>query len=200
MTIFDLLFLASVVASIATLVAVAVLAMRGRRAEALRILRVYGMCALAYLAVALAVDFFKPQRVIAVGDPWCFDDWCLQVQKVDAVPSGSTVTYDVQLRFFSTARRVSQRAPQGASVYLIDAQGVLYSSKPDSSATPLTVELTPEQSVNTSRVFEVPAGLSRPGLVHVHGAPYCGLGSLLIIGEGGCLFNRPTMIRFTGVE
>jgi len=200
MTIFDLLFLASVLASIATLVGVGILAMRGRRAGALRILRVYGLCALAYLAVALAVDFFKPQRVLAVGDPWCFDDWCLQVQKVDRVPSVSAVTYDVQLRFFSTARRVSQRAPQGSSVYLIDAQGVRYSPKPDLSATPLTFELAPEQSVNTSRVFEVPAGLSGLGLLHVHGTSYCGLGSLLIIGQGGCLFNRPTMIRFTSVE
>ena len=193
MTIFDLTFLATVLASGITLIAAAIAALRGRVAKALRILRIYGVCLVAYFTVALAIDFLRPRRVIATAEPWCFDDWCLQVEHVDRAPLGSKVSYDIKLRIYSTARR-SQRA-NGAWLYLIDEQGRRYSPNPDPSATPLTVELGPEQSVNTSRVFEVPAGVREIGLITGHGGPYCGAMSLLIIGQGGCLFNRPTMIR-----
>lgn len=193
MNVFDLLFLASVLASVITLIAAAISALRGRGAKALRILRIYGMCALTYFAIALAVDFVKPQRVIAVGEPWCFDDWCLQVENIDHAPTGSKVSYVAQLRIYSTARGISQRA-LGAWIYLIDERGRRYPANRDPAATPLTVELGPGQSVTTERVFEVPADARVAGLITGHGGAYCGW-SLFIIGEGGCLLNRPTMVR-----
>jgi hypothetical protein len=194
MSIFDLLFLASVLATAITLTTAAIFALRGRGAKARRIVRTYGICAVAYSVIALAFDFFKPQRVMAMTEHWCFDDWCLQVENIDRVPLGSKVSYDVKLRIYSTARGISQRA-NGAWIYLIDEQGRRYSANPDPSATPLTVKLGPEQSVSTSRAFEVPADVRTLGLITGHGGPYCGAMSLLIIGGGGCLFNRPTMIR-----
>ncbi len=39
----------------------------------------------------------------------------------------------------------------------------------------------------------VPADVHTLGLITGHGGPYCGM-EILIIGEGGCLFHRPTMI------
>jgi hypothetical protein len=194
MSIFDLLFLASALATVITLPVAAISALRGRGAKALRIVRTYGICAAAYFVIALAFDFFKPQRVIAVAEPWCFDDWCLQVENIERAPRGSKVSYDVKIRIYSTARGISQRA-NGAWIYLIDEQGRRYSAKPNPSTKPLTVKLGPEQSVSTSRAFEVPAEVRTVGLITGHGGPYCGAMSLLIIGEGGCLFNRPTLIR-----
>ncbi len=194
MTIFDLLFLACVLATAITLTFAVIFALRGRGAKALRIGRAYGIAAVAYLAIVLAVDFFKPQRVLAVGAPWCLDDWCLQVESASRASDGPKVTYNIKLRIFSTARGVTQRA-SGAWLYLIDERGHLYAANPDPSAVPLTVQLGPGQSVTTSRTFEVPGDVGALGLITGHGGPYCGAMSLLIIGEGGCLFNRPTLVR-----
>ena len=193
MTIFDLIFLAAVLTSVITLAAAAVYLLRGRGKKSLKILRNYGLCVVVYFLVALAVDFFRPQRVIAVGEPFCLDDWCLQVENVNYTSNGSKDSYHLDLRVFSTARRVSQRA-KGAWIYLIDEHGRRYSPDSDPSAIPLDVQLGPQQSVTTSRVFMVPADAHKLGLITGHGGPYCGMG-MLIIGEGGCLFHRPTMIR-----
>ena len=193
MTIFDLIFLAAVLISAVTLATAAVCALRGRGKKSLKILRIYGLCLVVYFLVALGVDFFRPQRVIAVGEPFCLDDWCLQVEKVNRTSNGSIDSYDIDLRVFSTARRISQRA-KGAWIYLIDEHGRRYSPDFDPSAIPLDVQLGPQQSLTTSRVFAVPADVNKLGLITGHGGPYCGMG-VLIIGEGGCLFNKPTMIR-----
>ncbi len=193
MSVFDLIFLAFALVTAVMLASAAILALRGRGARAFRVLRTYGICAVCYSGIALAVDFLKPQRVIAVGTPWCFDDWCLQVDSAGQAAHGSTASYDIKLRIFSTARGVTQRA-NGAWIYLIDKRGVRYSANSDPSSVPLAVKLRPGESVSTSRLFEVPADVGTLGLITGHGGPYCGAMSLLIIGEGGCLFNRPTMI------
>ncbi len=193
MTIFDLIFLAAVLISLITLATAAVSALRGRGKKSLRILRIYGLCVVVYFLVALAVDFFRAQRVIAVGEPFCLDDWCLQVENVNHTSNGSHKSYHLDLRVFSTARRISQRA-KGAWIYLIDEHGRRYSPDSDPSAIPLDVQLGPQQSLTSSCVFTVPADVQKLGLITGHGGPYCGMG-ILIIGEGGCLFNKPTMIR-----
>ncbi len=194
MTIFDLLFLLAVLASVVTLAIAAATAFRGRRAEALKILQVYGVCAVAYLVSGIAVAFVKPQRVIRMGDPWCFDDWCLTVEEVSRTTGQLETSYRLDLRVFSRAGRAAQCA-KGAWVYLIDDRGRLYSSDPDPSAVPLDVLLQPHESVTTSRVFHVPANVQGLGLITGHGGPYCGPMAFLIIGESKCLFRKPTMIR-----
>jgi len=194
MSIFDLLFLLAALTSIVILVVVAVMAIRGQRSRALRVLRVYAACAAGYVLAGIAVSFLKPQRVIPIGEPWCFDDWCLTAEKVSQTPEASRISYQVKLRISSRARRVSQRA-RGAWLYLIDDRGHLYSPEPDPNAVPLDVLLEPGQSVRTSRVFEVPSGVHSLGLITGHGGPYCGPMDLLIIGSAGCLFKKPAMIR-----
>src|SRR5208282_958958 len=194
MSVFDLLFLLMFLISLVALAAAAIAAIRGRRSSALRILLVYGLCAAGYLAAGIAVDFWKPQRVIPAGDPWCFDDWCLTVEKVSRTQAAARISYQLELRISSRARRAAQRA-KGAWIYLIDHQGRRYSPDPDPTAIPLDVLLQPGESVTTARVFEVPADARGLGLVTGHGGPYCGPMDLLVIGAGGCLFHKPAMIR-----
>ena len=194
MSIFDLLFLAAAFATLVTLLTVAVLAISGRRARALKILEILGVCAVVYLAIGLAVSFLKPQRVFAIGDPWCADDWCLSVQQVTHTPAQSYVSYNVSLKIFSQAKRVAQRA-RGAWLVIIDDRGRRYSPEPDPSAVPLDVLLQPGESVAASRVFRIPADVHAVGIITEHGGPYCGPLHILIIGESGCVFNKPTMIR-----
>jgi hypothetical protein len=194
MSVFDLLFLLAVLASVITLVVVAVFAMLGQRSRALRVLRLYVACAAGYFTAGIAVSFLKPQRVIPVGEPWCFDDWCLTAEKVSQTAAADRISYQVGLRISSRARRVTQRA-RGAWVYLIDDRGHRYSPDPDPSAVPLDVLLRPGESVTTSRMFEIPSDVHPVGLVTGHGGPYCGPMDILIIGSGGCLFKKPAMIR-----
>ena len=194
MTIFDLLFLLAALGSFVSLAVAAILALRGHRAPALKILRFYLSCALFYLLVGVVVAFLRPQRVIPMGDPWCSDDWCLTVEKVSRTSSQLGTSYRVELRIFSRAGRVAQRA-NGAWIYLIDDRGRRYSPDLDSSVAPLDLLLQPHQSVNTSRLFHVPDDVHQLGLITGHGGPYCGPMAFLIIGEGGCLFRKPTVIR-----
>lgn len=193
MTIFDLLFILLVFASVGALLAAAVAAIRGRGGRALAILRRLGICAVVYLAMVAVVGWRSPQRVLRVGDPWCFDDWCLSVESVSRTPAGPEVAYTVSLRLFSEARRVSQRA-KGAWIYLIDEHGNRYAPEPDPAATPLDVLLGPGESVSTSRTFKVRADAGGLGLITGHGGPY-DFPSIFIIGDEASLFHKRTFVR-----
>jgi hypothetical protein len=191
MTPFDLLFIALVLVSLGTLITAAVTALRRQGSRALRILGRLGICAAAYVGVVIVVALLAPQRVLNVGDPWCFDDWCLSVENVNRTAAPAEVTYDVSLRLFSRARRVSQRA-MGAWVYAIDGRGNRYAPEPAPSSVPLDILLQPGESVRTSRVFKVPAGVGELGLITGHGPS--GI-STFIIGDQGSLFHKRTFIR-----
>jgi hypothetical protein len=193
MTVFDLLFLLTALIVLVGLVAAAIAAIAGRRARAVRIGRGLALGLAVYFVVSVTVSFLTPQRVIATGAPWCFDDWCFTLERITARDSGAEIAYTTDLRVFSRARRVSQRA-KGAWIYLIDARGRRYAPLPDSGTVPLDVMLAPLEERTTSRQFTLPAGTPAIGLVTGHGGSYCGLGGLLIIGNAGCLFGKPTMV------
>ena len=195
MTVFELLFLAVFVVSVITVIVGVYASIRGQRAAAISIFKRWTVGAGFYLAVSLTVSFLKPQRIIAVGDPWCFDDWCLTAENVSRTVAPPDATYTVNLRVFSRAHRVSQRA-RNAWIYLRDENDRHYLPEPADAATALDVELEPGQSVSTVRIFKIPAEVHHFGLVTGHGGGPCSVfPSLLIIGEGGCLFHKQTMIR-----
>jgi hypothetical protein len=190
MTPFDLLFLASFLLSVITLVTAAVVAIRGRASRAFLILGVWLACAVLYLGTSVAVAYAAPQRAIAVGTPWCFDDWCLTVKDV----KHADTNYNVDLLISSEAKRVTQRA-NGAWIYLRDENDTHYQPSANPSDVPLDILLQPGESVAAQRSFKVPANAHELGLVTGHGGPPCGVMSLVVIGQGGCLFHKQTMIR-----
>jgi hypothetical protein len=194
MNIFELLFLILLVITIAALIVAGISALRGRHTAALGILRRLGIGAVLYFATALVVALVSPQRVLSAGDPWCFDDWCMTVEKISRMSAPPDALYRVEFRIYSRARRVAQRA-NGAWIYLIDADGRRYEPVPEASAVPLDVRLEPGESVDAVRIFRVPMGVTHLGVITGHGGPYCGPASVLIISEGGCLFRKPTMVR-----
>jgi hypothetical protein len=189
-TIFDLLFVAGFFASLVILITAAAYSLRGKNEQAIRIVWTWAICAAAYLTISLLSGFVARQRVIGIGEPWCFDDWCLTAEAV----THSADSYNIALRISSEAKRVSQRAA-GAWIYLIDDQGRLFQPDKGSDAVPLDVRLEPGQSVETSRVFHVATDARGLGLITGHGGPYCGPMDFLIIGGSGCLFHKQTMIR-----
>jgi hypothetical protein len=194
MSIFDLIFILCFLASVVTFIAGVIMMIRGRWQTLVRILGLYGMCAASYFAVDMAIAYLRPQRVIAIATPWCFDEWCLAVTKATHSAGGDAQTYNIDLELSSQTRGRAQRA-NGAWVYLIDDVGRRYAPESNSSDVPLDTLLQPGESIQVSRRFTVPANVREVGLVTGHGGPYCGAMSVLIVGSAGCVFNKPTMIR-----
>jgi len=123
MTIFDLLFIAVLLASVGTVIAAAIAGIRGQAARAFRLLRIFGICAALYMLTATAVHFLLPLRVLSIGDAQCSDDWCITVESVKRPPAaGAEIYYDVNFRISSSAHRVVQRE-KGLTTYLIDGRG-----------------------------------------------------------------------------
>jgi hypothetical protein len=191
--VFDLLFLVVALVSIVSLLAAAAMAAFGRRSKALRLAGRLAVFLAVYLGVSVTVAFLTPQRVRPVENPWCFDDWCFAVDRMSERRTDQQALYTFDLRIFSRAGRVSQRA-NGAWIYLIDAQGPRYAPTPAPNEIPLDVLLAPEEVRQTIRTFAMPAGVRPVGLITGHGGGYCGVMKLLIIGNAGCLFGKPSMI------
>lgn len=188
MTILDLLFIALFFASVATLLTAAVSAIRGRGAQALRILRTFAICFAIYMAIVLATALAAPQRVLHLNEDRCFDDWCIAV----TTTARTHAAYAVTLRISSQAKRVMQRE-NGVIVYLTDNQGRRFEPAPDPAATPLNVQLAPGQSVETKRTFPVPADAHGLGLVVAHEGSFCFPGCF-IIGEDAHPLHKRTIV------
>ncbi len=162
MSLFDLLFLAAVAASLFCWVAAALAALR-RRAVAIRILKAWSVCAALYFAAVILTSAVLPRRVLAMGEARCSDDWCVTVEK--AARNGGTLT--VSLRLESRARRVTQRE-RDMVVYVSDDRGRRYDPLPDTAEVPLDVQLGPGESVTAQRVFRVPPQARGLGVVVGH--------------------------------
>jgi hypothetical protein len=191
MTVFDLLFVLVLLTSAGCLLAAAILALCGRAAGALHLLRIWGMGAAIYLTAVIVVSFTQPQHVLHVGDLRCWDDWCLTVEKVQRSAENGHARYDVALRLSSRALRVSQRALD-AAVFLTDDRGRRYDPLPDDSAIPLSFLLHPGECIATSRTFTVPQDAGQIGLIADHGT---GPGNFIIADEHS-FFHKRTIVRF----
>jgi hypothetical protein len=191
MKLFDLLFILLFFTTVGTLFTAALAALRGQSGTAGRILFRLGIGAVIYLAVVIVTSLILPRRVLIVGDPECNDDWCISLSGFHRVPQGNQVAYNVDLRVFSRARRVSQRE-KNIAVYLTDRSGRRYDPVADPNATPFSVLLSPGDSVSISRTFLLSVGAADVGAVLTHegGFPI----GWLIIGYD-TWFRKPPIVR-----
>lgn len=194
MAVSDLVFLLFTIYSGLSLVSAGVFAIRRRAPMAQRIVGIWLISAAVYLLVSVGVSFFRPQAIKAVREPWCFDDWCLTVERTRLVKTSVANIYTIDLLIHSAARRVDQRA-NGAWIYLIDGRGRRFIPDLDPTAVPLDILLRPQQSITTALTFHLPPDTRAVGVVTGHGGPYCGPMNFLVIGDSGCLFHKPPMIR-----
>ncbi|MGA2741889.1 MAG: hypothetical protein ABSG65_31175 [Bryobacteraceae bacterium] len=167
MTIFDLLFIALFLATVVTLLNATLLALRGQGARALAILRRLGIYATAYLAIVAIASIFLPRTVLRVGEPHCFDDWCITVENAARQSAGGSVAYNVALRLSSSARRISQRE-NNVAVYMTDDRARRYDPQPRQPEVPFNIQLGPQESVTATRIFALPADARKTGLVVTH--------------------------------
>lgn len=191
-TLFDLLFILLFLTAVVTLGAALIAALRGRTGVAGRLLRRLVVAAGGYLGVVVVVSLVTPQRVIAIGDDQCSDDWCIAVSQVRRTPVANGVTVEVTFRVSSRARRVEQRE-RGVIVYLRDAHGRRVDPVARATDLPFDVRLAPQAQVTTSREFLVPADATELGIVVARsGLPFPGC---CIIGDESSLFHKRTIVR-----
>jgi hypothetical protein len=195
--IFTLVLLLWALASVMILLMVAYRLIRKRRASALALLSRWGIGMLVYIAISVTVSVTRPARIIEQHQNWCFDDWCIAIEGVHRRPSPSdqevTVTTDV--RIYNAARL--PEGAQGFWVYLRDRDDRRYRPTPGQWQDIVVARVPPHEFVRTSIDFVVPGDTHELGFVTGHGGGTpCGfLPSLLEIGQGGCLFHKPNMIR-----
>src|ERR1019366_2496287 len=106
MTIYEPLFLLLALTAIVTLISAAIAGLRGQRTRTLGILRRLTVGAAAYFAIVLFVAFFSVPPVHRVGEPICFDDWCITVADAKRTLAGAAQSWHVTLRVSSRAKRI----------------------------------------------------------------------------------------------
>jgi hypothetical protein len=194
---FTLILVLSVLTSLVVFVMAAWRLSRGRRAAGLRLVAGWGVCALVYLAISVGVALTRPIRIIAPGQNWCFDDWCIAVEAVHHTPatSGDGVTVTTDIRIYNDAR--SPEGARGFWAYLRDEDDRHYTPTPGPWQDVVRSPVSGHGFARTSIDFVVPKGARPTGFVTNHGTGTpCGLlPSLLEIGQAGCLFHRQNMIR-----
>jgi hypothetical protein len=189
--IFELLFILIVLATFIAFVTAAIQAVRGRSRSALRVLGVLAASLAVYFTICCLSTVLTPRRVLTIGEPLCFDDWCIELSGATKTASGSIVTYQTSIRIFSQARRVAQRE-NGAVLYLEDDRGVRYAELPNASDIPTNVLLQAGETVTITRSFQVPAAAHVAGFVLTKSGFPIGW---FVIGEGQSLFHKEAITR-----
>jgi len=167
MSLFDLLFLGLVLTAVITLLTAACFAVRLDFGRAGRILFRLFVGAAVYMGVVVVVSLMLPRRVLTMGEPLCFDDWCVAVTGVRHAPEGGKIAYHLDLRLSSRARGVLQRE-KNLAVYLTDSRERRYDPVASPTDTPFSVLLRPQESVDVSRSFAVPDDARGVGVVIAH--------------------------------
>ena len=192
---FDLLAILAVLASAGTAGRIGYLLIRRRSAQARKAATRWAICAFVYAAVSVTVSAARPQRSIGVGERWCFDDWCLSVDGVQREPSGGDVVYRLNLQAYNAAGR-----PQRALypwMFLRDAADRHFSPDGNRWIEDVEASIAPHESHRFDVAFHVAADARRLAVVTNHGSgkPCMLLPSILIIGQGRCLFHKYDSIR-----
>ena len=167
MTVYEPLFIALFLAAVITLIVAAIAMFSGQRPRALRLLRRLAVTASVYFAIVLIVAATSTPRVFHVGEPQCFDDWCITVADAKHTSTATAQSWTVTLRVSSRAQRITQKE-NGAAVYLTDSLHRRFDVPPGTVAMPLDVKVAPGESVESVRVYTLPVDARGVGLVYTH--------------------------------
>ncbi|MBA2285692.1 MAG: DUF4352 domain-containing protein [Ktedonobacteraceae bacterium] len=208
MTIFDLVLILAVLGCVVALFLLGYFLLRRQWRRAKRILLALGSFLVVYTVLLLSVSLLSPQRVLAMHQDRCFDDWCLSVERVvpqstvgnaPMVVTAHGTFYLVTVHVSSRARGITQRALD-AQVYLLDASNQRYD--PDASGQqaidatgqdgqPLDSKVGPGGSFTRTVVFDLPRGSSHLALVVTHGQ----FPGVLIIADEQSFLHKPTIFQ-----
>jgi hypothetical protein len=147
-----------------------------------------------YLCLVIGVSLGQRQRVVAMGEPQCFDEMCFRVTGVKEVPG--FLIRDGR-RLLRVMVQVTNRGRKTQSeglirAYLVDAQGRRWEMSPGVNGVELTARVVGGGSVVSAPVFKVAADASGLGLVLTHGRWQPGV---LVIGDSDSLLHRKTVVE-----
>jgi hypothetical protein len=146
-----------------------------------------------YLCVLVGASLVQRQKVVAIGEPRCFDDMCFTVTGAEEVPG--FLIRDGR-RLVRVSVRVTNRGRKAQSeglisAYLVDSLGRLWEESPGVNGVGLTVRVTGGESVVSEPVFKVAADAKGLGLVLTHGRWQPGV---LVIGDSDSWLHRRTVV------
>src|SRR5262249_50686122 len=99
---FALAYLVTLATAMGLVISVGILVARKFRTAAK--IAAASVAALAfYFVAATTIWWVSPGRVIKLGDSYCWDLWCMGIDKVNATPRGQEMIYKIDVHFFSDA-------------------------------------------------------------------------------------------------
>ena len=144
-----------------------------------------------YFAAVVLVSLLTPRTIVSIGDGYCYDLWCIGVQRVDATPQGQNILYTAEVRIFSDANRVP--AHEKNFLYVVDEQGRRFPLFHDSSSVPVDdITVKPGESVSTSLSFLAPANARK---LYLTGERLEMPWVYLYFGSAVSPFHRRTLLR-----
>ena len=203
MTVFDIVFLVGCLATIGTVFRIAYLQLRGRRDECGTPMRRWAVCAGLYVLVLLATSAIEPQKVVAMGQPRCFDEWCVAVDassRQDVIGSaharGTYVIVRARILNHGRGRRQRERdvyallRDDQGNQYRQSAEGQSALTRLTGNSSQLTDPIEAGASMSVSLVFDVAKQPQSLQFIVAHAwFPHA-----LIIGDSESLFHRPTVV------
>jgi hypothetical protein len=185
-----LVFVAAAIAAVAAL-----LGMHDRTFhEAARAGRVCAVMIVPYVTALALVSLLTPGTVVNIGDSYCYDLWCLGVDRVNATPKGRDILYTAEVRIFvdsSHPHRLPVEQAKGF-FHVLDDQGKRYSLLPEASFADTAVTVHPGESVKSSFAFLAPRNAGKLYLMGKDGGmPWV----YLYFGSDISLFHRPALLR-----
>jgi hypothetical protein len=147
-----------------------------------------------YLGLVVGFSLVQRQRVMAIGEPQCFDEICFTVTGAEEVPG--FLIKDGR-RLVRVSVRVTNRGRKAQSegliwAYLVDAQGRRWEESSGVNGVGLTARVTGGDSVVSEPVFKVAGDATGLGLVFTHGYWQPGV---LVIGDSDSLLHRRTVVK-----
>ena len=203
MSIFDLLLIFLVLATVAGIVATLAALLLSRRALTARLLVAIIIAWALYLGIGTAVALMKPQHIVSIGEDRCFDEMCFAVMGYKRIPSKNAgkSLYLVDVRISNHSRGRTQREI-GRTGVLIDRTGHIYEmSKQGMQALPpvngnaysgLDAEVAPGHILETKLVFELPEDVNYPGFAL--GSNLAINPARLVIGDEEHFLHWPTVV------
>jgi hypothetical protein len=130
---------------------------RGREA---RIGKICAGILASYIAVAMLVAVLTPRTIVNPGDGYCWDVWCVGMERVSTEPQGKDVLYTLRVQLFSDADHVSNSQPKNF-LSAVDDQGRRFRVFQNADVAPLDVTVAPKETVETSLSFVAPANAKK---------------------------------------
>jgi len=161
---FEVIFIFLVLGSLVTLAVAGGLFLFRRRGAVIRLARTYSLCLGAYAAIVLVSSLLVSRPQLRLGEPLCFDDWCITIRSVETI---GTDEYTVSGSLSNRAKQAPQRET-GVILYLTDSSRRHYDAVPTDGETAFDIRLLPNETVSFSRNFRLSSGQRPIGVVVAH--------------------------------